>query len=139
MPRRRCFNRQFTRQFTLCPAALAAVQLLLATTAALAQPAPQTVEVIAPAPLPGLDVPRDRVPAPVQTATGAAIERSHATELAGFLNRQMGGVHVNEVQNNPFQPDVNFRGFTASPLLGTAQGLSVYLDGVRLNQPSATW
>lgn len=38
-------------------------------------------------------------------------------------------------QGNPFQPDLNFRGFTASPLLGTPQGLSVYMDGVRLNQP----
>jgi hypothetical protein len=42
---------------------------------------------------------------------------------------------VNETQNNPFQPDVNYRGFTASPLLGTPQGLSVYFDGVRINQP----
>jgi iron complex outermembrane receptor protein len=44
-------------------------------------------------------------------------------------------VYVNETQNNPFQPDVNYRGYTASPLLGTPQGLSVYMDGVRLNQP----
>ncbi|MCM3881123.1 MAG: TonB-dependent receptor, partial [Vicinamibacterales bacterium] len=54
---------------------------------------------------------------------------------SAFLNRRMNGVHVNEVQNNPFQPDVNYRGYTASPLLGTPQGLSVYMDGVRLNQP----
>ena len=47
----------------------------------------------------------------------------------------MNGVHVNEVQGNPFQPDINYRGYTASPLLGTPQGLSVYMDGVRLNQP----
>ena len=42
---------------------------------------------------------------------------------------------ANEIQNNPFQPDINYRGYTASPLLGTPQGLSVYMDGVRLNQP----
>src|SRR6185436_16356172 len=45
------------------------------------------------------------------------------------------GVFANEIQNNPFQADINYRGYTASPLLGTPQGLSVYLDGVRLNQP----
>ena len=56
-------------------------------------------------------------------------------DLPTFMNRRLGSVYVNEIQNNPFQPDVNFRGFTASPLLGTPQGLSVYLDGVRLNQP----
>ena len=51
------------------------------------------------------------------------------------MNRRMNGVHVNEVQGNPFQTDVNYRGYTASPLLGTPQGLSIYMDGVRLNQP----
>ena len=39
------------------------------------------------------------------------------------------------MQGNPFQPDVNFRGYTASPLLGTPEGISVYVDGVRQNQP----
>ena len=129
-----CSIPRSTWRFQRRPSALAAA-LLLGAVAVGAQPAPQTVEVVAPAPLPGLDVPVDRVPAPVQTATGAAVARSHAIDLTGFLNRQMAGVHLNEVQNNPFQPDVNYRGFTASPLLGTAQGLSVYLDGVRLNQP----
>jgi outer membrane receptor protein involved in Fe transport len=38
-------------------------------------------------------------------------------------------------QGNPFQPDLAFRGFTASPLLGTPQGLSVFQDGVRVNEP----
>ncbi len=47
----------------------------------------------------------------------------------------MNGVYVNDIQNNPLQPDINYRGYTASPLLGTPQGLSVYLDGMRLNQP----
>ncbi len=47
----------------------------------------------------------------------------------------LGGVYVNDIQNNPLQPDINYRGYTASPLLGTPQGLSVYMDGVRLNQP----
>jgi hypothetical protein len=51
------------------------------------------------------------------------------------MNRRLGGVHVNKVQNNPFQPDINHPGFTVSPLLGTPQGLSVFVDGVRMNQP----
>jgi outer membrane receptor protein involved in Fe transport len=118
-------------------AAWAAWPLLLAAAGASAQPEPeagQRVEVLGVTPLPGLDIPKDRFPANVQTARGAEIERSHATDLSAFMNRRLGSVHINEVQGNAFQPDVNFRGFTASPLLGTAQGLSVYLDGVRLNQ-----
>ncbi len=109
--------------------------LALLAPAALAQGAPQQVEVIGVAPLAGLGVPKDQLAAHVQTARAADIERSHAIDLTSFLSRQLGSVHLNETQNNPFQPDVNFRGFTASPLLGTAQGLSIYLDGVRLNQP----
>jgi outer membrane receptor protein involved in Fe transport len=94
-----------------------------------------TETVIVTTPLPGVELPARRVPAPVQTATDRDIDDSGALDLSDFLNRRMNGVHVNDVQNNPFQPDVNYRGYTASPLLGTPQGLSVFLDGVRLNQP----
>ena len=94
-----------------------------------------TETVIVTTPLPGVELPARRVPAPVQTATDRDIDDSGALDLADFLNRRLNGVHVNDVQNNPFQPDVNYRGYTASPLLGTPQGLSVYFDGVRLNQP----
>ena len=86
-------------------------------------------------PLPGEKVPIAVIPAPVQTATDRDIERSGALDLSAFLARRMNGVYLNEVQNNPLQADLNYRGYTASPLLGTPQGLSVYMDGVRLNQP----
>ena len=109
--------------------------LALASSALWAQGTPQRVEVVGVTPLPGLDLPRDQVPAAVQTASGDDLARSHAADLSQFLNRRLGGVHLNELQGNPVQPDVNYRGFTASPLLGSAQGLSVYMDGVRLNQP----
>ncbi len=93
------------------------------------------VVIITSTPLAGADVDKTTIPAPVQTATAADIENSHALDLSAFLNREFGSVYINDVQNNPLQPDVNFRGFTASPLLGAPQGLSVYMDGVRLNQP----
>lgn len=93
------------------------------------------VTVVGTTPLPGVELPPMTVPAPVQVATADAIEASGAVDLSDFLNRRFNGVFVNEVQNNPFQPDLNYRGYTASPLLGTPQGLSLYLDGVRLNQP----
>ena len=72
---------------------------------------------------------------PVQTATAADVENSGALDLGDFMNRRLNGVFLNEMQGNPFQPDVNFRGYTASPLLGTPEGISVYVDGVRQNQP----
>lgn len=93
------------------------------------------IDVVATMPLPGLDVARAEIPLAIQTAGAKEIEQSGALDLSDFLNRRINGVHLNELQGNPFQPDVNFRGFTASPLLGTPQGISVYLDGVRQNQP----
>ncbi|MBC2668495.1 TonB-dependent receptor [Novosphingobium piscinae] len=73
---------------------------------------------------------------PPQTAASAdALAASRAASLAEQLVRTTPGVTVAELQGNPLQPDISFRGFTASPLLGTPQGLSVYLDGVRINQP----
>src|SRR5262249_817578 len=104
-------------------------------------PAPSTpvfqdqVQVIAAAPLPGLDLALDEVPAPVQSALASEVTSSGALDLSDFLKRRFQNVYVNEMQGNPFQPDVNYRGYTASPLLGAQQGLSVYMDGVRLNQP----
>jgi outer membrane receptor protein involved in Fe transport len=92
-------------------------------------------EVVGTTPVAGLGLPKAQIAANVQTATSADIDRSHALDLSDFMSRRLGGVHVNEVQNNPFQPDLNFRGFTASSLLGTPQGLSIYVDGVRMNQP----
>jgi iron complex outermembrane receptor protein len=93
-----------------------------------------TIEVIGTTPLPGIGTPLEQVPGNVQGATGADISRRQALDLTEFLNRSFDSVHINDAQNNPFQPDLSFRGFNASPLLGTPQGLSVFIDGVRVNE-----
>ena len=130
-------RRRAASALALAPVAAAAIAAC--APAVFAQTAPITtlpqVEVIGTTPVAGIGLPKDQIPANVQTAKSADIERSHALDLSDFMSRRLGSVHVNDVQNNPFQPDINFRGFTASPLLGTPQGLSVYVDGVRMNQP----
>ena len=75
------------------------------------------------------------VPANVQRAIAEQLQRSQSFDLTDFLNRQFSSVSINHAQNNPLQPDFNFRGFTASPLLGLPQGLAVYQNGVRINDP----
>ena len=95
----------------------------------------ERVNVVAPTPLPGTDLALNQIPAPVQTASARDLQESGALDLADFLNKRLDGVNINENQENPFQPDVNYRGYTASPLLGTPEGISVYVDGVRQNQP----
>ena len=93
------------------------------------------VEVISTTPIKGVGVPVEQIPAAVQTVKAKDIQKSQSLDITDYMNRHMSGVYINETQNNPLQPDINYRGFTASPLLGTPQGLSVYMDGVRLNQP----
>ena len=117
------------------PLSAASLLLLLCLPAAAQEVAalPQ-VEIIGVGPLRGAAVLRDRVPANVQTATANDLERSHALDLSALLNRSFGSVTLSELQGNPFQPDLNYRGYTSSPLLGTPQGLSVFVDGVRINQ-----
>jgi hypothetical protein len=63
------------------------------------------------------------------------LTRTGAVSVGEQLNLAMPSVHVNEATTNPFQPDLQFRGFVGSPLLGLPQGLAVYQDGVRLNEP----
>lgn len=93
------------------------------------------IDVVAATPLPGADLEPAQIPTPVQAAPLRDILASNALDISDFMNRRLMGVHLNEIQGNPYQADLNYRGYTASPLLGTPQGLSVYLDGVRINQP----
>ncbi|PZU62657.1 MAG: TonB-dependent receptor [Sphingobium sp.] len=56
-------------------------------------------------------------------------------DLLGALTRNIAGITLQDAQNNPWQPNLLYRGFVASPLQGQAQGLAVYMDGARFNQP----
>ena len=93
-----------------------------------------TVTVIANTPLPGLGLPLNQIPANVQTADSSAMQRQQTLNLADYIDRNFSGVSVSGSADNPFQLDINYHGFTASPLLGTPEGLSVYVDGVRINE-----
>ncbi len=117
------------------PLLLCAWPALAAAQTAVPPPPVYRAETIETTPLPGVDLPLDAIPAPAQTSLDTDLRNSGALGVTGFLNQRFANVFVNEIQGNPFQPDVNYRGYTASPLLGTPQGLSVYMDGVRLNQP----
>jgi len=95
----------------------------------------QRVEVIGTTPLPGLGTPLREVPANVQVFGSKDIQRQGQGNLSEYLEQNPTSVTVNAAQGNAYQADISFRGFTASPLLGTPQGLSVFQDGVRINEP----
>ncbi len=93
------------------------------------------IEVISTTPLQGIGLSKEIVPSNIQTIKSEEIQKQNNLSIADVLKTGIVGVNVNEIQNNPYQPNVNYRGFTASPLLGTPQGLSVFVDGVRVNEP----
>lgn len=92
------------------------------------------IDVVGVTPLQGSQVAASKIPANIQTVSSEQLEKSQSITLADYINRYLGSVHINEAQNNPLQPDVSYRGFVASPLLGVPQGLSTYVNGVRFNE-----
>jgi outer membrane receptor protein involved in Fe transport len=84
----------------------------------------------------------------VVTAPGGAIDLDEAREidpqaldiagkrdLGRALERTVPGLTLAESTGNPWQAAITWRGFSASALQGAEQGMAVYLDGVRFNQP----
>lgn len=95
----------------------------------------QAVEVVGTSPLPGLGIEKNKLPYDVQTVTSEQINNGQSLNLTEFMSRNLTGVNINDIQGSPFQADITYRGFRLSGILGSPQGLSVYLDGVRVNEP----
>lgn len=94
-----------------------------------------TVTVYSGTPLPGIGLPLNRVPANIQIADPKGVANQTGVSIADYMMNNMQGVTVSEMGGNPWQPEINFRGYSSSPLLGNSQGLSTYIDGVRVNEP----
>ena len=93
------------------------------------------IEVVGTTPLPGLGIPINQVPSNVQTGSANDIGGQVSLNLAEYMDNNLGSVNTSNSVGNPYQMDVSYRGFTASPILGSAVGMSVFLDGVRVNEP----
>ena len=124
------------------------VALMSFSAAAIAQQAPPTsntapdqtitlptVEVVAATPLLGSGVDRNTVPAQTHVLTSRDITRDGDANALRALNEQVPGVTLDAAAGNPFQPSLFYHGFQASPLQGNPQGLAVYVNGARFNQP----
>src|ERR1700734_1450264 len=115
--------------------ALAAISPVL-----FAQHAPQDthaldeIVVVGVTPVPGFKVDKDKIPGNIQTLRSSDLTRNGAASVLGALDQQVSGVNFNDTLADPFQPEVLFRGFEASPVLGTPQGMAVYQNGVRVNE-----
>lgn len=114
------------------------VTLMSTATALAAEPPPglalPPVEVVGTTPLDGLGVPLSRFPSNAQRLDANDIGEQANTNLADLLNDKLGPISVSNGSGNPYQNDINYRGFQATSLLGAPVGLSVYFDGVRVNE-----
>src|SRR5256885_3994848 len=93
-----------------------------------------TIEVVESSSLSPADLDRDKVPANVQSISASDLDHAKSADLLQAIGQYLPGVSLSDQTGNPFQLDVNYRGFTASPVLGTPQGIAVYQNGVRINE-----
>jgi iron complex outermembrane recepter protein len=91
-------------------------------------------QVIATTPVTGIGFDRSKVPAMAQTVTAEDFSRVYSPNVLDTLQQRIPGVITSDVQGNGFSQDLRYRGFAASPLQGTPQGLAVYMQGIRINE-----
>ncbi len=92
------------------------------------------IQVVTTSPLPGAGLDRDKVPAMVQTLSADDFQRTYSPSVTDTLMQRIPGVSTTDVQGNGFVQDLRYRGFVASPVPGTPQGIAVYLNGIRVNE-----
>ena len=97
----------------------------------------ENITVIGRSPVPGATRDQNTLPTKSYKLTPADIDRTGIPNLTGAMLDNIPGVTINETEGNVFQPDILFRGFTASPVAGTSEGLAVYLNGARFNEAFA--
>jgi iron complex outermembrane receptor protein len=91
------------------------------------------VSVVATSPLGG-EINRDKVPGTVQTLTSDDFTRTESPVVTDTLFQRIPGVSLSDPNGNGAAQELNYRGFFASPLQGTPQGLAVYMNGIRFNE-----
>jgi outer membrane receptor protein involved in Fe transport len=94
----------------------------------------EQIDVVGLTPIHGIGLPALKIPANVQVFTPDR-RGGQTAEVSVLLNERAASVHLSDAQGGTFQPDLLFRGFSASPLLGASEGMAVYQDGVRVNEP----
>jgi iron complex outermembrane receptor protein len=77
---------------------------------------------------------RDKVPSNTAVMTSSDFNHEYTATFLDAVNRGLPGVSLGDQTGNPFQKDLDYRGFTASPVQGTPQGIAVYQNGVRINE-----
>lgn len=122
-------------RFVLC--STVGLAALVASGAAFAQDgatALPEIDVIGTSPLGGDALDSDKVPANVTSISSEQLKGASNLSVTEAIGKKAASVNLSDVQGNPYFKDFYFRGFVASPLNGTPQGIAVYQNGVRQNE-----
>ena len=92
------------------------------------------VNIISVSPVQGSGMDINRVPANVQNITADVISENKNFSVVETLNSKAAGISISNLNSSPMQNDINFRGYVAGPLLGTAQAMAIYQNGMRVNE-----
>jgi outer membrane receptor protein involved in Fe transport len=77
------------------------------------------------------------VPARVTTLGAREVDAYEPRVLSDAVNQVAGFSTYNDV-GSPYKLNISTRGFYSSPVVGLPQGVAVFLDGVRMNEPEAS-
>ncbi len=75
-----------------------------------------------------------KVPSAAYTASAEDLQRGGQTEPQEALQKNIPGLILNDAAGSTFRTQIEFRGFSTGSVTGFPQGLSVYQNGVRVNE-----
>ena len=97
-------------------------------------PSPDAANTVRITPFSGSEIAVEKVPGAVTVVPASEQARSSSPGIIDELQRQVPGIVISDTLGNPLTADLQYRGFSASALNGTPQGLAVYQNGVRINE-----
>ena len=92
------------------------------------------VNVISVSPVQGSGINIERVPSNIQSFDVESLTKKKNFSVVETLNREAAGISISNLNSSPMQNDINFRGYVSGPMLGSAQALAIYQNGMRVNE-----
>jgi iron complex outermembrane receptor protein len=92
------------------------------------------IDVVATSPLPGAGEAASKIPAQIHSVDAEEFARTRSQNVTDTIQEHVPAAVSIDVNGNAFSQDLRFRGFAASPVQGTPQGLAVYQNGIRVNE-----
>ncbi len=77
------------------------------------------------------------IPARVTTLNAEDVD-AYEPRVLSDATRQLSGFSTYDDLGSPYKLNISSRGFYSSPVVGLPQGVAIFLDGVRMNEPEAS-